>query len=427
MAFPNDLTDVAVFKIHPAIGCARFANNKDFYEFFDYEAQRKAGQAQSLKYMSLRDRKHWFKRQAVRFRVFAYRADGGELGELTQQIMGQLGITATWTASVANRKLNVWSGGQTPAVEAKASATGNERKPLEGKNPWHVGKVVRLGEIGGDGLFIPAKGGVYRKTAETTIPDYSAHESDNGVLDTTCDGSISVKLAGADNIAVVPACVIVAPQDHSPDVGPERLNPMENDGNHNKDFVKRTRKLLGIPDNATLAGLGYAMDIAMMKTINGDYNPGMEISLRRNPATLPDPPRAFYPRGQQNIHANEIRPSYETGHAKIGLLTAGLCSAWQSDLTACLNWWTSTYPNEVSFGDDPEIRSLSRKEFASEGPQESDPEWLNAFIDMMEPGRDVENDPTSLHGSERDQNDNAGDPPVAPFPLEPTEPPPGTS
>jgi L-Lysine epsilon oxidase N-terminal len=108
MAFPDDLADVAAFKIHPAIGCARLANNDDFYEFFDYEEKRKAGQAQDLRYMTVRNGKHWIMRQAVRFRIFAYRSDGGEIGELTEEIMHRLGIRATWTASVANRKLNVW-------------------------------------------------------------------------------------------------------------------------------------------------------------------------------------------------------------------------------------------------------------------------------------------------------------------------------
>ena len=80
MAFPNDLADVAVFKIHPAIGCARLANNDEFYEFFEYEEKRKAGQAQDLKYMSVRNGKHWIMRQAVRFRIFAYRSDGARSG-----------------------------------------------------------------------------------------------------------------------------------------------------------------------------------------------------------------------------------------------------------------------------------------------------------------------------------------------------------
>jgi hypothetical protein len=413
MAFPNDLADVAAFKIHPAIGCARLANNDRYYEFFDYEEKRKAGQAQSLKYMSMRDGKHWIMRQAVRFRIFAYRSDGSEIGELTEEIMSRLGLSATWTASVANRKLNGWSGGATPVVAAQASATGGETKRLEGDNPWRPGKVW-LGEIAGNGLFIPPKGGVYRKTQDTAIPPYGSHRSDNGVMDTTSDGSISVKLAGADNLPILPACVIVAPQDHSPDVNPEQI-----DNFRNRDFVKETRRLLAIPEDAALVGVGYGMDIAMMKTMNAEYSPGMEICLDGGVA-LPDPANAFLPRGQQHVDKNEIRPSYEAGRAQNGQLTAGLCSTWQTDLNACLNYWTSTYPNEVSFSTAPETRVLARKAFASAGPQNTNPEWLNAHIDMMEIGRDVEHDPTFLHGAERDGNDDAGDTPAAPFPLEPS-------
>jgi hypothetical protein len=411
MAFPDDLADVAVFKIHPAIGCARLANNDDYYEFFDYEEKRKAGQAQNLRYMTVRNGKHWIMRQAVRFRIFAYRSDGGEIGELTEDIMHRLGIRATWTASVANRKLNVWSQGATPVVAAQASAAAGETKRLEGDNPWSEGKVW-LGEITGNGLFIPPKGGAYRKTPNNVIPPFGSHRRDNGVLDTTSDGSISVSLAGAGSLPIVPAGVIVAPQDHSPDVNPEHIND-----DRNVDFVKETRRLLSIPENASLVGVGYGMDIAMMKTMNAEYSPGMEICLDGGVA-LPNPADAFYPRGQQHIDRHEIRPSYAS--VKHGQLTAGLCSAWQTDLNACLDYWTSTYPNEVAFSAEPGRRFLARQLFASAGPRNANPEWLNAHIDMMEIGRRVEGSATFPQGTERDGNDDAGDTPVAPFPLEPS-------
>ena len=397
-----------------AIGFARIANNDDYYEFFDYHERRKAGQAQTLKYMTIRNGKHWIMRQAVRFRIFAYRSDGSELGELTEEIMGRLELRATWTASMANRKLNVWSQGATPVVAAEASAVAGETKRLEGDNPWRPGKVW-LGEITGNGLFIPPKSGVYRQAEDKAIPPYGAHRRDNGVMDTTSDGAISVSLEGAANLPIIPACVVVAPQDHSPDVNPEHI-----DNARNLDFVKETRRLLGIAEDATLVGAGYDMDIAMMKTMNAEYSPGMEICLDGGVA-LPHPAGAFFPRGQQHIAANEIRPSYAPGRAQHGQLTAGLCSTWQTDLNACLDYWTSTYPYELQFSSDPETRVLTRKRFASDGPQLKNPEWLNAHIDMMEIGRDVENDPFLLHGSERDDNDEAGDTPAAPFPLEPPQ------
>jgi len=417
MAFPSDLSDVAVFKIHPAIGCARLANNDDFYEFFDFEEKRNANQPRE--YKSVRGGKHWIKRQAVRFRLFAYKTDGTELGELTQSVMTALGIGVTWTASVANRKLNTWNSA-TPVVEAQASASGNETKRLEGANPWRATKVW-LGDITGTGVFIPPKGGVYRKTSTTVIPPWGAHRLDNGVLDTTSDGPISAALTGVGAIPVVPACVIVTPQDHSPDVDPGDFNV-----GTNLDFVKETRALLGIPQGAVLGGSGYAMDLAMMRTINGEYSPGMEICLETSidPATinlaLPDPRVAFFPRGQQHIHANEIRPAYGLGRARLGALTGGLCSTWQTDLTACLDYWTSTYPEFVEYDAAPTSRYLSRKQFATSGPLEKNAEWLNENMGMMDSARDLNDNIDVLFGTERDGGDNAGADPVGPFPLDPT-------
>ncbi|MEP1741719.1 MAG: LodA/GoxA family CTQ-dependent oxidase [Kangiellaceae bacterium] len=421
MAFPDDLSNVGVFKIHPAIGCARLANNDEYYEFFDYEQKRNAGQAQDLNYMAIQDGDHRVMRQAVQYKIFAYDDSGRELGELSQDVMDQLRIQTTWTAAVANRKLNNWSGGVTPVVEAKGSAEGNETLRLEGDNPWRQGKVW-LGEITGEGLFIPPKGGVYRKDENTIIPPYSNsgtyyYNRDNGVLDSTSDGAVTVVLSGsgAGEITVIPACVIVAPQQHSPDV-----NPGDIDDGRNTDFVEETRDLLSIPDNGTLNGDGYAMDIAMMKTMNAEYSPGMEICL--NPgASLPVPGNAFYTRGQAHIDENEIRPSYESGHANHGALTAGLCSTWQTDLNACLNYWTAEFPNRLRHDDAPRRRYLSRKIFSDDVPQMVNNEDLNVYIDNMGIGRNRDGSISRLRETERVDDNNVGATPRAPFPLEPEE------
>ncbi len=411
MAFPEDLSDVAAFKVHPAIGVARLANNDDHYEFFDYRAKRLAGEAAALEYMSVNGGQRRMKRQAVQFKVFAYNAAGAELGELTGDVRAQLGLEESWTATVANRKLNNWSGGATPIVLATATARGTDEIDLEGDNPWHPTKVW-LGTLTGGGTFLPPKGGVYRQDENKEIPPYGAHEQDNGVLDTTCDGSISVNLGDIGDRPVVPACIIVAPQDHSPDVKAAQL------GGHNKDFVMATRRLLGIDANAQLVGEGYAMDIAMMDTMNADYNPGMEISVKATDA-LPVPKDAFYPRGQGPIDAHEIRPRYDSLHANHGALTAGLCSTWQTDLNACLNWWTAEYPNMLEFEANPSERFLARAQFAAAGPQMNHPEMLNTYIDMMGVGRDEQGDPFALLERERTAADNAGAQPQAPFPIEP--------
>ena len=136
-------------------------------------------------------------------------------------------------------------------VAAQASATGGD-EAARGDNPWGAGKVW-LGVIAGDGLFVPPTGGVYRKTTSTTIPPYSGHAQDNGILDTTSDGSISVALTNIGGRPVVPACVIVAPQDNSPHVGPGHIN-----NSTTRDFFRETRTPLGKPTHAALSGIGYS-------------------------------------------------------------------------------------------------------------------------------------------------------------------------
>ncbi|MDB2439456.1 LodA/GoxA family CTQ-dependent oxidase [Hellea sp.] len=420
MAYPNNLDDVAVFKIHPALGVARLSNNDDYYEFFDYEEQRIAGQADSLTYMSVQNGNHWVKRQAVRFKIYAYAEDGQELGELTASIAASLNLESRWNVNIANRKLNNFSGGTTSVVEAQGSAGTGESTRLEGNNPWRDSKVW-LGDIEGDGLFIPPKGGVYRKAPTNTIPPYSDaqganYNKDNDVMDTTSDGSIAVIIQGAEHIDVIPAGILVAPQQHSPDINPEDYSKA-NVSSKNKDFIKTTRQLLGIAEDASLTGTGYAMDIAMMRTINGDYHPGMEICLQSN--TLPEPDKAFYTPGQNHINSDEIRPNYEAGHAELGALTGGLCSVWQTDLNECLNWWTAEFPKELRYEDNPKRRELSRKDYTQTGPIMDNNEDLNAYIDMMGVGRKTGANLNKLRATERDQNDIPGPIPTAPFPLDP--------
>ena len=61
MAFPEDLSDVVVLKIHPAIGIARVSKNDDYFVFgTNPESYKSNGLMQ---------------RQAVQFRIFAYAAN----------------------------------------------------------------------------------------------------------------------------------------------------------------------------------------------------------------------------------------------------------------------------------------------------------------------------------------------------------------
>ena len=311
MAFPDDLADVAAFKIHPAIGCARLANNDDYYEFFDYEEKRKAGQAQSLKYMTMRDGKHWIMRQAVRFRIFAYRSDGGEIGELTEDDHG---------SARGERDLDRERG----QSKAQCLVQRSDARGCGGgfchcrtrRSDWKAtipGARARSGLAKSQAMACSyrRKEACIGRPQDNVIPPYGAHRSDNGVLDTTSDGSISVsldrrrqhsdraRLRHRRSAGSLPRC----------EPGANRQFPEQGLREGNQAAFAHTSKM---PPSS---GVGYGMDIAMMKTINADYNPGMEICLDGDVA-LPDPAGAFFPRGQQHIDTNEIRPSYASAQAR---------------------------------------------------------------------------------------------------------------
>ena len=166
MAFPNDLNDVVVFKIHPAIGIARVSKSDDYFIHGSAPSSYKSNGL--------------MKRQAVRFRLFAYGENHVGLGELTPQVMQNLGITPVWSAKVANRKIafmeRVPLSGNQHVFSAEASSNDANEGRLSSSLPdFDEGDTIPLGQITGDGTFIPPKAGVFRKRPGIPVPNYPRH------------------------------------------------------------------------------------------------------------------------------------------------------------------------------------------------------------------------------------------------------------
>jgi L-lysine epsilon oxidase-like protein len=337
MAFPNDLSDVVVFKIHPAIGVARVANNDDYYVF-----GRDPG--------SYKSNGHW-KRQAVQFRVFAYGDNHTGLGELTPEVMASLNITAVWSAKVANRKIarleGTPLGGTEFVIAAEASSDDANAGALVGSLPTFAeGAAIPLGQITSTGLFIPPKGGVYRKTPGEEVEPYPAVSTT--VADTTCDGSVSVRLVkDRQELPSLPACIIVAPQDFSPEV-----NPPEQRIGHSWMLLPFLRQRLQIP-SAPAGNLhnqtARAIDEAAIRSCTADFAPGFEVCFEDDRSEVIDTKSVFYQASQDPLaDPREMRPRYKTAPggsgAVPGQLTSGLCSPWQGDFTACVGYWAEHLP-----------------------------------------------------------------------------------
>ncbi len=422
MAFPNDLKNVAAFKIHPAIGVARVANNPStntdyYYEFFAQQALPRVDR----KYMSDVDRVPTMKRQAVQFKVFAYDESLNELGELTAAAMQTLKLKATWSASLGNRKIYNYGqkGGspKTSPITATGSATGSDSTDLEGINPFDSTKKVTLGSINGTGLFIPGEGGVVRETTQSKISPFPADQGyPLNTSDTTSDGSIGLALSGTD-LPVIPAAVICASQEHSPDVNvaellaARTLNPSNPTfGNEIWTKVVSASNMLNIPYPSTPTGEGEKMDAAMNATMNGDFFPGVENCLdysggRTEFTNQAEIKKLFYPSGTGLIGKSEIRPKYDAQNALPGQLTSGLCSTWQGDLVACLAFWTAEYPNKVIAQPKPpgDTKILFREK-CDNTSKISTPDGINEYADQMGVSRNDSIDPRIINFDETERN-----------------------
>lgn len=441
MSFSGNIADVGFFKIHPAIGVARLADTNEYYEFFDYAAKREAGQGDQLKYkVKTPDGQHWWKKQAVQFRIFAYDSDGIGLGEVTSSYLEDNNIRATWTSKVANRKI-FHRGGQ-PILSAEGKASGGEQSDLVATNPfsWREGPQddISLGTITGRGLFIPPAGGVYRENSDKRILNYSGNFNRYfGVTDTTSDGTISVEFHGdgIEDKAVVAACVVVAPQDQAPDLTPRMIN-----SGKVLDWVTQTKKDLGFPGQSRVnhnehEKLAFGMDDKMWATMNGDYSPGLEVNLSYNGFSqeepIKNPVAAFYEtqneggivfQGNRIVSQYEIRVKYDDGllpsQVQHGMLTSGLCSTWQTDMTACVGYWSATFPSMVLYKDEEDQYPTYRRYADDPNSDFSQAEDYSKYKDLMGVARGT--DPDELKETER-YNENAGPSPTAPFFVKPED------
>ena len=356
MAFPNDLSDVVVFKIHPAIGVARVSMNDEYYVF-----GRDPGNYKSDGMM---------KRQAVQFRLFAYGDNHVGLGELTADVMSSLNITAVWSAKVANRKIARLSGtplgGTALVIAAEASSDDANAGRLVGSLPGFAeGVAIPLGQITSAGLFIPPQGGVYRKTAGEPVPPYPALS--RTVADTTCDGSVSVRLVrDGQELPTLPACIVVAPQDFSPDVNPT------------PDLVSFLKDELQISPSLPAGNIhnqtARALDEAAIKSGTQDFAPGFEVCFVSHRSEVVDIRSVFYQSGQDPlVDPREMRVRYKSSPSDAGAvpgqLTSGLCSPWQGDFTACVGYWTENLPEEAYLDEDSSIPvQVFRKQYSNHSP-----------------------------------------------------------
>jgi hypothetical protein len=223
-------------RIHPAIGIARIGNSTERC-FIGPEVlwpvKREPG--------FYRDHGGRLKRQAARFRIYGYDANGKVIGELTSD-----DAEITWTVHVANKKaawydfdvaLDIPEAAGVRSPRRNAQIEGDEREkliidpgpreisgnqkcsvPLKGK---FLDEEVYLGELRTDDqgrlIFLGGLGKSGTPYDHCFPPTTFANNA--GWHDDTSDGPVRARLSIGDrDIEAEPAWVVVAPPNYAPDL-----------------------------------------------------------------------------------------------------------------------------------------------------------------------------------------------------------------
>jgi L-Lysine epsilon oxidase N-terminal/L-lysine epsilon oxidase C-terminal domain len=239
MSTVNTLNTASIVeaRIHPAIGIARVGNSPDEY-FIGPEVPFPTGPPPG----GYRDAQGRLKRQAARFRIYGYDADGNVVGEITS---AQADIA--WTVNIANKK-SAWyqfdmvldlkpesSAVQSPRRNAQVH--GADRIHLEitpdpqtiaGNNqtspPFDTGQFcghpIYLGELRTDDagrlLFLGGRGAAGSPFAGYSLVTFG---NNPGWHDDTSDGPVDATVTiGGRAIPCAPAWVVTAPPSFAPDI-----------------------------------------------------------------------------------------------------------------------------------------------------------------------------------------------------------------
>ena len=324
-----------VLKLHPSIGVARLSTNEDFFIYGE--------PTDSFKSNDL------IKRQAVRFRIFAYGANNAGIEELTPARMAELGVSARWRARVANRKIARQLEDDAFVIRADATSDVNNGNLIGSLAEFPDADQIPLGQITETGLFIPPTTQILKQNPAAPLPNFGLHHSD--ISDNTSDGFVTVELTDdatgqAIELPIFGSWILVTPPDFAPDTDDDEttssvqqrtLEQYLVDGLHLPNLIPAT------PVNQA----AREIDRDMMRRCTGDFNPGIEASLDDLSVThfashLIPPVETGDP--------DEVRIAFDemenNAGASPGELTAGLCSPWQFDFQACTcGFWPAQRPD----------------------------------------------------------------------------------
>ncbi len=229
-------TEIVRAAIVPAIGIARVGDSEDEF-FFGPEVDNPPPRPEGF----YKDARGALKRQAARFRIYGYDADGNVVKEITDDDDTSIG----WTVHVANAKPAWYQFNfvmdktfSIPSRRRNANYRGEERKQLvndpgphsiRGKNQGGdanricgevMGIEVCLGELRTDDHGRLVFLGGHGKAGSWIHPNSAVNFGNNdGWWDDTCDGPVHAEVTiGGKSVPVASAWVCSTPPKPAPDV-----------------------------------------------------------------------------------------------------------------------------------------------------------------------------------------------------------------
>ena len=221
------MAEMVTFKIHPAIGIARVGNSPDHF----FIGPEKVGD-DSVPAGGYKDSQMRIKRQAARFRIYGYDADGNMVKEIN---MSDADIK--WTVHLANKKAE-WKKFhgmeeshhlRNPTIKDRHKLINDPgKRSLDKPNKkeyFNTGKcfdvIVPLGEINTDhegNLLVLGGFGKSASPHNKPLPEFANNDD---WYDDISDGPVTafVKLKGTENlIEAIPAWVLCTPPDFAPPI-----------------------------------------------------------------------------------------------------------------------------------------------------------------------------------------------------------------